>query len=156
MGKLRDRVVRFASGSACLSSSLDAVPSVVQIVKNIAIKSVICYTAIYTIWNGRRFSFVTQYVSSYRTALVCKYLDSGTISVLLSLHFDLNLDLKRNNEYKVKVQTVAFNLRVFTSILGDQFCTWSLRFWGPKVSGQLASQLFLISQVSSIASLVQL
>ena len=49
---------------------------------------------------------------------VCKYLDSDTISVLLTL-FVLQHNMNINNEHKVNMQTVTFNLRVFTSILGS-------------------------------------
>lgn len=46
-----------------------------------------------------------------------KYLDSSEMSAFLAL-YSRKLDLERNVECKVKVQTVTSNLRVFTSISG--------------------------------------
>ena len=90
-------------------------------------------------------------MSLYIYSAVCKYLESGTI------FFSFWLDLKLNNEYAVKLETVTFNLRVIATIAGDPcrhyipFYTYSLQFWEPKVIGQLVSELFLISQVYTIA-----
>ena len=50
---------------------------------------------------------------------VHKYLDSGTISVLLAL-YSSTLDL--NEKKCIRVQTVTFDFRAFTSVLGDP-CT---------------------------------
>ena len=66
------------------------------------------------------------------------------------------LNLKSNNE-DVKRQTVTSNLRAFTA---DQFSNcipFSIvpSFYGTKIIGQLASQLFLISLVNWITSIVQ-
>ena len=49
--------------------------------------------------------------------LICKYLDSGTLSVLLAL-YSSTLDLKLNHEYAI-MQTLPFNLRLFASISGN-------------------------------------
>ena len=43
-----------------------------------------------------------------------------TWTVVQFLFYCCKLDLKWNDEYKVKVQTVTFNLRVFTLILSDR------------------------------------
>ena len=65
---------------------------------------------------------------------VHKYLDSGTIKVILALYFS-TLDLKLKNEYEVKVQTVTFNLRKFTSISGDRVGIISLSMHSAPILG---------------------
>jgi hypothetical protein len=68
-------------------------------------------------------------VSSNSIGIVTHFLNSST------------LDLKWNNDYEVKVQTVRFDLRVFPPISSEQFwkystfCTWSLHFMCIKVFG---------------------
>ena len=55
----------------------------------------------------------------------------GALKVLGQLHVVLTLYAKLYNDVEVKVQTVSFNLGVFSSISGEQlrnyspFCTWS-------------------------------
>ena len=49
---------------------------------------------------------------------VRKYLDVGTILVLLALHSS-TLVLKLNHDHEVKMQTATLNLNTFTSMSGD-------------------------------------
>ena len=70
----------------------------------------------------------TAIISKLFYSSICKHLDSGTVSVLLVLYFS-TLHLKLNQEYEVKMQTVTFNLRIFTSVLADPL--WN--FWEMKI-----------------------
>lgn len=57
--------------------------------------------------------------------------------------FSKSLDLKSNNDFEVKVQTVSFNLRVFSFISGEPFRNYSTflyivpHFRGEKLLGQI-------------------
>jgi hypothetical protein len=69
-----------------------------------------------------------QYTATEIHIALQKYWDHGTFFVVLAL-YSSTLDLKRHNDYEVKVQTVSFNVRVFSFISGvpvrnySTFCT---------------------------------
>ena len=54
-----------------------------------------------------------------------KYWDSDICVVVLALHSS-TLDLIWYNDYEVEVQTISFNLRVFSSISGEPFLNYFL------------------------------
>ncbi len=91
---------------------------------------------------------------------VHKYWDIDTILTFLAL-YTTTMDFKWNEQDVFLLQTVSFNLRVFTSKSGERCRNYnSLHMClplvkGPKVMGQLASQLFH-GQVCVIPSLSQL
>ena len=91
---------------------------------------------------------------------VHKYWDMDTILIFLVLN-TTTMDLKLNEQDVLYVQTISFNLRVFTSKSGERCRNYNSfymclpLFKGPTVMGQLAAQLFH-GQVCVIPSLSHL